>query len=86
MSHNFSLPSVEGYQFGDAYYMTPVNLYLFVVNDKSRPNLHDHMNAYIWSEADGRQGANNIVSCLFEYFKERGLFSSPNVGPLYILA
>ena len=86
MGQNVPLPSVEGDQFGDAYYMTPVNLYLFGVNDNSRPDGHDHMNAYIWSEADGRRGANNIVSCLFKDFKKRGFFSSPNFGPLYMLA
>ena len=78
MGQSVSFPIVGRDQFGDAYYMTRVNLYLFGVNDNARPNGHDHMNAYIWSEADGRRGANNNVSCLFKYFKKRGLFLSPN--------
>ena len=86
MDQNVPFPSVKGDQFGDAYYMTPVNLYLFGVNDNARPDGHDHMNSYIWSEADVRQGDNKVVSCLFKYFKKRGFFSSPNFRPLYILA
>ena len=86
MGQNVPLPSVKGDQFGDAYYMTPVNIYLFGVNYNARPDGHDHMNAYIWSEADVRQGDNKFVSCLFKYFKKRGFFLSPNFGPLYILA
>ena len=60
MGQNVPLPSVEGDQFGDAYYMTPVNLYLFGVNDNAIPDGNDHMNAYIWSKAAGRRGANNF--------------------------
>ena len=58
MGQNVPLPIVEGNQFYDAYYMTPVNLYLFGVNENAIPDGNDHMNAYIWSEAAGRQGAN----------------------------
>ena len=60
MGQNVPLPSVEGDQFGDVYYMTPVNLYLFGVNENAIPDGNDHMNAYIWSKAAGRRGANNF--------------------------
>ena len=76
MGQNVQLPSIEGDKFGDAYYMTSVNLYLFGVNDNTRPDGRNHMNAYIWSEVDVRQGTNNIVSCLFKDFKKRGYFSA----------
>ena len=65
MGQDVPFPIVEGEQFVDAYHMTPVNLYLFGVNDNARPDGHEYTNAYIWSEADGRQGANNIfLACL----------------------
>ena len=63
MGQNVPLPIIEGDKFGDAYYMTPFNLYFFGVNDNARPDGHDHTNSYIWSEADRMRGANNIVSC-----------------------
>ena len=74
MGQNVPLPSLERDQYGDAYYMNPVNLYLFGVNENKRPDGNDHTNAYIWSEADDRQGANNIFSCLFKYLRSEVSF------------
>ena len=65
MVQNVPFPIEEIYQLSDAYYMIPLNIYLFDINDNAIPNVHDHMNAYIWSGEDGRQGDNNLVSGLF---------------------
>jgi len=76
MGQNLGFPHFEAEQVGDTYYFTPLNVFVFGVNDNSQPNGSDKMNAYVWHEKDGRRGANNIGSCLYKDYKLRGFFDT----------
>ena len=63
--------------------MTPVNLYLFGVNDNARPDGHEYTNTYIWSEADGRRGANNIFLACLKILRSEVIFQPKLWTALY---
>ena len=88
MGQNLALPNFAAEQVGDTYYLTPLTIFVFGVNDDSRPDgTSDHMNAYIWSEGVGKRGANNIASCLLKDYRKRGYFDGGhNTGSLNIIA
>ena len=88
MGQNLGLPNMEAEQVGDTYYFTPLTVFVFGVNDDSRPDgTSDQMNAYIWTEGDGKRGANNIASCLLKDYRARGFLSDgKNEGSLNIIA
>ena len=79
MGPNIALPNFEAEQPGDTYYMTPLNVFVFGVVDNSTEK-KSKMNTYLWSEADGRRGANNIASCLLKDFEKRGFFDRGEDG------
>ena len=88
MGQNLALHNFAAEQMGDTYYLTPLTIFVFGVNDDSRlDGTSDHMNAYIWSEGVGRRGANNIASCLLKDYRKRGYFDGGhNTGSLIIIA
>ena len=79
MGQNCGCLNVDTDQFGDAYCLLKINLFLFVINNNSRVNSIDNMNTYIWHKKEGKQGANDIVSCLLMDLQKRGYL----VGKLY---
>ena len=61
MGQNVSTLYLGGDQFGDLYYITPINHYLFGVANQSEGK----MNTYILEEGGTNHGADNIISCLY---------------------
>ena len=88
MGQNLGLPNFEAEQVGDTYYLSPLTIFVFGVNDDSRPGgISDKMNVYIWSEGSGKRGANNIASCLLKDYTKRGFFNDGlNKGSLNVIA
>ena len=86
MGQNLNLPSFEGEQPGDTFYLSPLTVLLFGVVDNATESEKYHMNAYIGQEFEGERGANNIASCLMKDLQLRGLFSQPNHGKLTYIA
>lgn len=88
MGQNLLLPNLGANQVGDAYYLSPLSVFLFGVTQRKIINgkVKTLMNAYVWRESEGARGMANIASCLFLDFKRKGFFSNPQFGPLVILA
>ena len=61
MGQNLGLPNMAAEQVGDTYFMTPITILLFGVNDNCLEGGSHMMNVYVWHEKDGKQGANNIA-------------------------
>ena len=71
MGQNFGLPKFEVEQIGDTYYLSPLTIFIFGVNDDSGPDgIADKINAYIWAEGSGKWEANNIASWLLKDYKK----------------
>jgi len=86
MGQNCGCPDVEADQFGDAYYLSQINLFLFAINNNSRVNGVDNMNTYSWHKKEGKRGANNIVSCLLMDLRKRGYLTGKHYGSLTFVA
>ena len=75
---NLDLPHFGGEQPGDTYYFSPLTICGFGVVDYSI----EELNAYIYTEAEGKKGGNNVVSLLSHSLKKKGVFrDAENVGP-----
>eukprot|EP00957_Ditylum_brightwellii_P201042 15323807-Ditylum_brightwellii.AAC.1 len=66
MGQNLFFPALNAKQVGDTFYLVPITVLVFGVNGNSRSTGHDEMNVYLWHEKDGRQGSNDIASCLLK--------------------
>ena len=86
MGQNLFFPAFNADQMGDTFYLVPITVLVFGVNDNSRPNGSDEMNVYLWHEKDGNRGANNIVSCLLKDYQKRGYFNGQLNNSLTVIA
>eukprot|EP00957_Ditylum_brightwellii_P209111 15360387-Ditylum_brightwellii.AAC.1 len=88
MGQNLFNPALNAEQVGDTFYLTPITVLVFGVNDNSRPgpDCNDLMNVYLWNEADGRRGSNNITLCLLKDYKKRGFFNGTTNNSLVVIA
>ena len=71
-SQNLCLPSFEGKQPGDTYYMSSLTVLILSAVNNSTYDGQYRMNAYIWREFEGDCGQNNITSCLLMDLKLEG--------------
>ena len=62
-SQNLYLPHLGDEQPGDCYYYSPINFYCFGIVDITQEHLH----AYIYTEGEGKKGANNVSSLIMHY-------------------
>jgi hypothetical protein len=72
-SQNLQLPHYASEQPGETYYYCPVNYYAFgIIDCATAPN---HLAAYVYSEADGSKGGNNVSSFMWTELQRRGLIN-----------
>ena len=77
-AQNLDLPHFGGEQPGDTYYYSPLTINVFGVVDYSV----EVMDAYIYTEAEGKKGGNNVVSLLQNSLKKKGVFrDAEEMGP-----
>ena len=67
---NLYLPHFGGEQSGDTYYFSPLTINGFGVVDYSI----EELNSYIYTEAKGKKGGNNVVSLLSNTLEKKGVF------------
>ena len=68
---NMDLPHFGSEQPGETYYYSPLNISCFGLVDHST----DVLSAYVYSEAVGRKGGNNVASLIYKKLKDDGLLS-----------
>ena len=68
---NMDLPHFGSEQPGETYYYSPLNISCFGLVDHST----DVLSAYVYSEAVGRKGGNNVASLIYKKLKDDGLIS-----------
>ena len=68
---NMDLPHFGSDQPGETYYYIPLNISCFGLVDHST----DVLSAYVYSEAVGRKGGNNVASLIYKKLKDDGLLS-----------
>ena len=64
------MPHFGGTQPGDTYYYSPLKINVFGVVDYSV----EVMDTYIYTEAKGKKGGNNVVSFLQKSLEKKGVF------------
>ena len=64
---NLSIPYFGGEQPGDAYYFSPLFIYVFGIADVSEEKAK--LKAYGYSEDQGGKGGNNVASILMQALK-----------------
>jgi len=75
---NLDLPHFGGEQPGDTYYFSPLTINGFGVVDYSI----EELNSYIYTEAEGKKGGNNVVSLLSNTLQKKGVFEdAERLGP-----
>ena len=62
-SQNAELPTLNGEQPGDTYYLTPLIVKIFGISDAMHES--DKLDAYVYSEADGKAGGNEVTSFFY---------------------
>ena len=75
---NLDLPHFGGEQPGETYYFSPLTINGFGVVDYSV----EELNAYIYTEGEGKKGGNNVVSLLSHSLKKKGVLAdAEKMGP-----
>ena len=83
MGQNLQLPNFPAEQPGDAYYLSPLTIYLVGIVDNASfdeksGKFLEQMGAFVWKEGEADRGANNICSCLLKYFQKKGWLHKKN--------
>ena len=68
---NLDMPHFGGEQPGDTYYFSPLTINGFGVVDYCV----EVLDAYIYTEAEGKKGGNNVVSLLHKSLEKKGVFT-----------
>ena len=68
---NLDLPYFGGEQPGDTYYFSPLTILGFGVVDYSI----EELDAYTYTEAEGKKGGSSVVSLISNSLKKKGVFS-----------
>eukprot|EP00957_Ditylum_brightwellii_P175928 13396313-Ditylum_brightwellii.AAC.1 len=85
MGQNLFFPAFNADQMGDIFYLTPITVLVFGVNDNSRPDGHNRMNVYVWHEKDaiadncGGQNKNQDVIRFHAWLAEAEYFKRVNI-------
>ena len=65
------MPHFGGEQPGDTYYFSPLTVNVFGVCDYAT----ELLNAYVYTEAEGEKGGNNVVSLVHKFLSSKGIFN-----------
>jgi hypothetical protein len=82
-SQNLSVPNFAGEQPGKAYYLSPLNAFVFGIVDCS--NVKTTLSAHTYFEMDGKKGGNNVASMLWNELGRKGLRSGAMVQQINIV-
>ena len=75
---NMDLPHFGSEQPGETYYYSPLNISCFGLVDHST----EVLSAYVYSEAIGRKGGNNVSSLIYKKLKDDGILDlAKDQGP-----
>ena len=70
-SQNVQCPFFGKEQPGETYYMSPLTINVFGINDGNKEQ--DHLYAYCYNEGIGTKGGNNVASMLMHHLETQGL-------------
>ena len=73
---NLDLPHFGNEQPGDTYYFSPLTVNVFGIADHS----NDLLNAYVYTEATGKKGGNNVVSLIYKKLKDDKFLEEAQTG------
>jgi hypothetical protein len=82
-AQNMSVPNFAGEQPGKAYYLSPLNAYVFGVVDCSKEKTT--LAAHTYFETDGKKGGNNVASMLWNELRRKGLTTGEMVQEINIV-
>ena len=75
---NLGMPHFGGEQPGDTYYFSPLTINVFGICDYATK----HLNAYVYTEAEGKKGGNNVASLVHKFLTQKGVFDdAKKYGP-----
>ena len=75
---NLDMPHFGGEQPGDTYYYSPLTVNGFGVVDYCV----ELLDAYIYTEAEGKKGGNNVVYLLHKSLKKKGVLQKLQIKDL----
>ena len=67
-AQNLDMPHFGGEQPGDTYYYSPLTINVFGVVDYSV----EELDAYVYTEGEGKKGGNNVVSLIQKSLEKKG--------------
>ena len=69
-AQNLDMPHFGGEQPGNTYYYSPLTINVFGIVDYSV----EELDAYVYTEGEGKKGGNNVVSLIQKSLEKKGKF------------
>ena len=80
---NIQIPSFLKDQPGAVYFFVPLNVYCLGIVDCN--SLKDHLHVYMYSEAEGGKGGNEVATLIMKYLSNKGYIEGITQLDLFII-